>query len=88
MAASAADEVLLPDGELLLDAPPFDVLDPLGRVVDGVHDGVGEPALAVLKAHERAVLSMVRSILIVGGDLSGQQGMPGPGGCARRSPRV
>ena len=48
----AADEVLLADGELLLDPPALGVLDPLRGVVDGVHDGVGEPALAVLQAED------------------------------------
>jgi hypothetical protein len=48
----AMDELLLADGELFLDAPALDGLDPLGGVVDGVDHGVGEPALAVLQAQD------------------------------------
>jgi hypothetical protein len=62
----ALDELLLADRELFLDAPPLDGLDPLGRVVDGVDDRVGEAALAVLQAQDERGGVDLRSILIAG----------------------
>ena len=48
----APDELCLAHGELFLDAAAFRGLDALRRAVDGVHGGVGEPALAVPQAQD------------------------------------
>jgi hypothetical protein len=48
----ASDEVLLADGELLLYPATLRVLDPIGGVVDRVHNGVGEAAVSVLETED------------------------------------